>query len=42
MREQGRLWLDEMITRCYRLDEVNEAFDAVRNRDVGRGAIVVN
>lgn len=37
---QGRLLLDEMISCRYRLDQVNEAFDAVLNRSVARGVIV--
>jgi Zn-dependent alcohol dehydrogenase len=37
---QGRLLLDEMITRRYRLDQVNEAFGAVLDRSVARGVIV--
>lgn len=37
---QGRLLLDEMITRRYQLAEVNEAFDAVLDRSVARGVIV--
>jgi S-(hydroxymethyl)glutathione dehydrogenase/alcohol dehydrogenase len=37
---QGRLRLDEMISERYRLDQVNEAFDAVLQRKVARGVIV--
>jgi S-(hydroxymethyl)glutathione dehydrogenase / alcohol dehydrogenase len=36
----GRLKLDELITRRYRLDEANAAFDALRDGDQARGLIV--
>lgn len=36
---QGRLLLDEMITTHYRLDQVNEAFQAVLDGTVTRGVI---
>ena len=35
----GMLKLDELITRCYRLDEVNEAFADMLNGEVARGMI---
>jgi S-(hydroxymethyl)glutathione dehydrogenase/alcohol dehydrogenase len=37
---QGRLLLDEMITARYRLDQVNESFQAVLDGSVARGVIV--
>ena len=36
----GRLKLDELITRRYRPDEANEAFDALRDGEQARGLIV--
>lgn len=36
----GRLKLDELVTRHYRLDEINEAYDALQRGEVGRGVIV--
>jgi S-(hydroxymethyl)glutathione dehydrogenase/alcohol dehydrogenase len=36
----GRLKLDELITHRYRIDEANEAFDALRAGDLARGVIV--
>lgn len=37
--ESGRLRLDEMITRRYRLDDINEAFDDLLDGRVVRGVI---
>ena len=37
---QGRLKLDEMITRRYRLPEVNDAFGAVLNGEVARSVLM--
>jgi alcohol dehydrogenase len=37
--ETGQLQLDEMITRRYRLDDVNEAYDDLRNGEIIRGII---
>ncbi|MSQ12027.1 MAG: MFS transporter [Dehalococcoidia bacterium] len=34
--QQGRLKLDEMITRRGRLEDVNKAFQAMKNREVAR------
>ncbi len=36
----GRLSVDELITRRYRLDEVNEGFEALARGEDGRGVIV--
>lgn len=36
---EGRLKLDELVTRTYRLDEINEAF-ADMGRSIGRGLVV--
>lgn len=38
---QGRLKLDEIISRRYRLDEINEAFAALARGDNARGVIVM-
>ena len=38
--EQGRLKLDELITRCYRLEEINEAVAAVNRGEALRNVIV--
>lgn len=37
--QTGQLQLDEMITRRYRLDEINEAYDDLRNGKIIRGII---
>jgi S-(hydroxymethyl)glutathione dehydrogenase/alcohol dehydrogenase len=37
---QGRLKLDEMISRRIRLEEINEAFEALKRREVSRQVIV--
>ena len=36
----GRLSVDELITRRYRLEEVNEGFAALARGEDGRGVIV--
>lgn len=36
----GRLKLDELISRTYSLDEINEGFDALRSGQVARGVVV--
>jgi S-(hydroxymethyl)glutathione dehydrogenase / alcohol dehydrogenase len=36
----GRLKLDELISRTYRLDEINEGFEALRSGQVARGVVV--
>ncbi len=35
----GRLPIDKLITRTYRLDEINEAFDAMEKGEVIRGVV---
>ena len=37
--QTGQLQLDEMITRRYRLDDVNDAYDDLRNGKIIRGII---
>lgn len=37
--QTGQLLLDEMITRRYRLDDINEAYDDLRNGKIVRGII---
>ncbi len=36
---QGKIKLDELVSRTYSLDEVNEAFDAMKRGEVARGVI---
>jgi Zn-dependent alcohol dehydrogenase len=36
----GRLKLDELISRTYRLEEINEGFAALRRGEVARGVVV--
>jgi S-(hydroxymethyl)glutathione dehydrogenase/alcohol dehydrogenase len=36
----GKLKLDELISRQYRLEQINEAFDAMLGGEVARGVIV--
>jgi S-(hydroxymethyl)glutathione dehydrogenase / alcohol dehydrogenase len=36
----GRLKLDELISRTYALDEINEGFEALRSGQVARGVVV--
>jgi Zn-dependent alcohol dehydrogenase len=36
----GRLPLDRLVTRTYALDEVNDAFAAMRAGEVARGVII--
>ena len=36
----GRLKIDEMISRSYRLDEINIAYDALAGGEVARSVIV--
>jgi S-(hydroxymethyl)glutathione dehydrogenase/alcohol dehydrogenase len=40
--QQGRLKLDEMVTRRIRLEDINEAFRAMKNREVVRSVIMFN
>ena len=35
----GRLNLDDLITRRYSLDQINEAYNNLERGDVGRGVI---
>jgi S-(hydroxymethyl)glutathione dehydrogenase/alcohol dehydrogenase len=37
---QGRLKLDQLISRTYSLDEINEGFEALRSGQVARGVVV--
>jgi S-(hydroxymethyl)glutathione dehydrogenase/alcohol dehydrogenase len=37
---QGKLLLDEMITRRFRLDQVDEAFHAMREGEVIRSVLM--
>jgi len=39
---EGRIKLDELITRRYALDEVNEAFRAMEAGEVARGGLLPN
>ena len=38
----GRLKLDKMVSKTYKLDEINEAFDALGRGDNARGLILPN
>jgi NDMA-dependent alcohol dehydrogenase len=38
----GRLKLDPLVSRTYRLEEINEGFAALRNGQVARGVVVFN
>ena len=40
LAEQGQLRLDELVSRRIHLDDVNDAFDAMRNGEVIRSVIV--
>ena len=37
---QKRLKIDELISRRYKLEEINEAYDALKNGEVNRSVIV--
>jgi len=37
---QGQLNLDDLVTRTYTLDQVNEGYDAMRNGENIRGVII--
>jgi S-(hydroxymethyl)glutathione dehydrogenase/alcohol dehydrogenase len=39
---QGRLNLDDLVSRRLRLDQINEGFDALRSGEVARSVIVMN
>ena len=36
----GRLKVDELISRTYSLDEINEGFEALRSGQVARGVVI--
>ena len=38
----GKLKVDEMVSRYYRLDEINTAYDALANGEVARSVINFN
>ena len=38
----GRLKIDELVSRTYKLDEINEGFAALRGGQVARGVVVFN
>ena len=38
----GRLKIDELVSRTYSLDEINEGFAALRSGQVARGVVVFN
>ena len=42
MYRDGTLRLDELITRTYTLDEINDGYEAMRNGDNIRGVIIYN
>ncbi|WP_299053632.1 zinc-binding dehydrogenase [uncultured Nocardioides sp.] len=42
LHRSGLLPLDRMVTRAFRLDEVNEAFDALRSGTLGKGILVID
>jgi S-(hydroxymethyl)glutathione dehydrogenase / alcohol dehydrogenase len=37
---QKRLKIDELVSRTYRLDQINEGFQALRSGQVARGVVV--
>jgi S-(hydroxymethyl)glutathione dehydrogenase / alcohol dehydrogenase len=38
----GRLKIDELVSRTYSLDQINEGFTALRTGQVARGVVVFN
>jgi S-(hydroxymethyl)glutathione dehydrogenase/alcohol dehydrogenase len=38
----GRLKIDELISRTYKLETINEGFTALRTGQVARGVVVFN
>jgi S-(hydroxymethyl)glutathione dehydrogenase/alcohol dehydrogenase len=38
----GRLKIDELISRTYKLEDINEGFTALRSGQVARGVVVFN
>ena len=39
---EGRLKIDQLVSRTYKLDEINEGFTALRSGEVARGVITFN
>jgi S-(hydroxymethyl)glutathione dehydrogenase/alcohol dehydrogenase len=39
---EGRLKIDELVSRTYSLDQINEGFAALRSGQVARGVVVFN
>jgi S-(hydroxymethyl)glutathione dehydrogenase/alcohol dehydrogenase len=40
MHQHGRLMLNELITKRYPLEDINEAYDALQRGEVARSLIV--
>ena len=40
MYQSGRLNIDDLVTRRYALDQINEAYDDLQSGGIGRGVIV--
>ena len=38
----GRLKLDQLVSRTYKIEEINEGFTAMRTGQVARGVVVFN
>jgi S-(hydroxymethyl)glutathione dehydrogenase/alcohol dehydrogenase len=38
----GRLKIDQLVSRTYKLEEINEGFTALRTGQVARGVVVFN
>jgi S-(hydroxymethyl)glutathione dehydrogenase/alcohol dehydrogenase len=38
--KEGRLPLDLLVTRRYKLDQINEAYEALKNGEVNRSVIM--
>lgn len=36
----GKLYLDKMVSQCIRLDQINEAFDAMKKGEMARSVII--
>ena len=36
----GKLYLDEMITKTYKIEEINEGFDALERGELARGLVI--
>jgi S-(hydroxymethyl)glutathione dehydrogenase / alcohol dehydrogenase len=39
---EGRLKLDQLVSRTYTLDEINDGFTALTSGQVARGVVVFN